>query len=170
MMAIRFGPNITHGTSRGSFARVTLWQFGQATAWSRFSVTSSSILGTAIVWCRMGSPCGISGNGCLQHAHRFGNRSRERVTFSGGTSARWCPSCPGCPPGLRPEPGFFARAARCSGESDDGGLLEFRELFSVSPRSRAFSASSSAIRASFRATSRSSSAIRSSRQSAATKR
>lgn len=106
---------------------------------------------------------GLPGHNRRPHRRQLlGKHSLVPVNFSAGSTSRFQPLCPGCPPRLRPEGPFFGRSRRSSGASVDGGKFEFNEFcpsrassvsilasnFATKARSSAFSASSFAIRAS----------------------
>ena len=83
-----------------------------------------------------------STNTCAHERQRSGQCSTISSTCSGGSSRRYLPSCPCCPPRSRPEP-FPPGRGGADGGSCDGGSDEFREL-------RFSRRSSSATRASSR--------------------
>ena len=66
------------------------------------------------------------------------------LTRSGGKRWRWCPECPGCPPGLRPV-GVLMTGLGAPGGSTEGGEEEFDELRFSWERSSWISACKSAI-------------------------
>jgi len=121
------GPKAPAGTSGGSVARVARPQAGHVTRCSRCSVTSARTTGSSVTWCGQESPAGSGpGNGAAQCAQVVGPWSTIWSTRSGGTSPRWCATCPGCPPRARPLGGAAGRRGACGG-SLDGGRDEFEE-------------------------------------------
>ena len=129
-VACNRGPNTDRGSSRGSSARVAVAHSGQQTPCSRCSLTRTAIAGSSATWWRHGSTASTSScsaNTCAQAWQRSGQCSTISSTRSGGSSRRCLPSCPGWPPGVRPEPGRRGRGA-ADGGSCDGGSDELREL------------------------------------------
>ena len=67
------------------------------------------------------------GKGAWQSVQVAGTYGTILLTRSGGKRWRWCPGCPGYPPGLRPI-GVLMTGLGAPGGSTEGGEEEFDEL------------------------------------------
>jgi hypothetical protein len=146
MIAVIRGPySHRRGHPSGAAPQVVVPQL-QRRAMSWCSVTRTVIGGKSNT-CRRSIPAsGASDKSAPHPVH--GPGSCRFHSFGLSTSASVAPGCPGCPPGVFP---LLRRsdlgAGLANGESDDGGLDEFR-LFCPSYRfNSAFSARTSAISA-----------------------
>ena len=150
--ACRRGPKAPAGSSA---ARVSAAQAGQRSRCSRCSVTVTAIGGSSETWWRCTGAASIRSSlpkRCAHAWHRSGQRSTITSTRSSGSSRLLVPSCPGWPPGLRPELGFRGRGGAEVG-SWEGGSDELRELrrnrsssFSTRASSRSYRASSARMK------------------------
>jgi len=128
--ACRRGPKAPAGSSAGSSARVQAAQTGQRSRCSRCSVTVTAIGGSSETWWRCTGAASIRSSSPKRCAHArqcSGQCSTISSTRSSGSSGLLLPSCPGWPPGLRPELGFRGRGG-AEGGFWEGGSDELREL------------------------------------------
>ncbi len=97
-IACRRGPKARAGTTPAALP--ALWRHGgHRTRCSRCSVTTARTGGSSVTWWATNSSLGTPlRRGATQRAHVGGRRSTRRSTRPGGSTARWCATCPGCPP------------------------------------------------------------------------
>lgn len=145
------GPS-AHRDPAGGSAAVKAAHSGQHTRCSRCSVTLTAIGGSSATRRREGSATSTrsaTANSRAHDPHRLGQCSTISSICSGGSNRRYLPSCPCCPPRLRPDP-FPRGRGGADGGSCDGGNDESREL----RFSRRSSSATRASRRSFAPTSR----------------
>jgi hypothetical protein len=150
-IAAACGPYCTGAdTPAGPAAQVRVPQLPQRRAISRCSTTRTVIFGMSNTWRRVtaaGRP--PAGRSAPQPVQAPGSWTTTSAGFS--TCRRVRPSCPGCPPGLRPDRPRSDFGAGLSSPSLDGGIEELREEATNCRFSSTISASCSASRACSRA-------------------